>query len=87
MDRRLSSLDSDTKVGSSWLIRSWFRCLQWYLRPWAVALLGGLLPFGSIFIEVSTCASCLPRCALILCYLLWKMPHGMHGMERIQARC
>jgi transmembrane 9 superfamily protein 3 len=25
---------------------------KWYLRPWAVALLGGLLPFGSIFIEM-----------------------------------
>jgi transmembrane 9 superfamily protein 3 len=25
---------------------------QWYLRPWAIALMGGLLPFGSIFIEV-----------------------------------
>ncbi|CAM6034812.1 unnamed protein product [Sphagnum compactum] len=25
---------------------------KWYLRPWAVTLLGGLLPFGSIFIEM-----------------------------------
>lgn len=24
----------------------------WYLRPWAIALGGGLLPFGSIFIEM-----------------------------------
>lgn len=26
--------------------------LQWYLRPSVIALMGGLLPFGSIFIEV-----------------------------------
>ncbi len=25
---------------------------QWYLRPWVIALMGGLLPFGSIFIEM-----------------------------------
>jgi transmembrane 9 superfamily protein 3 len=25
---------------------------KWYLTTWAVALLGGLLPFGSIFIEM-----------------------------------
>lgn len=25
---------------------------QWYLRPIIVALMGGLLPFGSIFIEM-----------------------------------
>jgi transmembrane 9 superfamily protein 3 len=25
---------------------------KWYLTPWVVALLGGLLPFGSIFIEM-----------------------------------
>ena len=25
---------------------------QWYLRPWMIALMGGLLPFGSIFIEM-----------------------------------
>lgn len=24
----------------------------WYLRPWAIAAAGGLLPFGSIFIEM-----------------------------------
>ena len=24
----------------------------WYLRPWAISLAGGLLPFGSIFIEM-----------------------------------
>ena len=24
----------------------------WYLRPWAIAAVGGLLPFGSIFIEM-----------------------------------
>jgi hypothetical protein len=24
---------------------------HWYLRPWALSLAGGLLPFGSIFIE------------------------------------
>jgi len=25
---------------------------KWYLRPWVIALMGGLLPFGSIFIEM-----------------------------------
>mmetsp|Transcript_47439 Transcript_47439/g.151954 ORF Transcript_47439/g.151954 Transcript_47439/m.151954 type:complete len:597 (-) Transcript_47439:85-1875(-) len=25
---------------------------KWYLQPWVVALMGGLLPFGSIFIEM-----------------------------------
>jgi transmembrane 9 superfamily protein 3 len=25
---------------------------SWYLRPWAIMLAGGLLPFGSIFIEM-----------------------------------
>ncbi|GAX72801.1 hypothetical protein CEUSTIGMA_g256.t1 [Chlamydomonas eustigma] len=25
---------------------------SWYLRPWAICLAGGLLPFGSIFIEM-----------------------------------
>jgi hypothetical protein len=25
---------------------------QWYLRPSVIALMGGLLPFGSIFIEM-----------------------------------
>ena len=25
---------------------------KWYLRPWAISLAGGLLPFGSIFIEM-----------------------------------
>lgn len=25
---------------------------RWYLRPWVIALMGGLLPFGSIFIEM-----------------------------------
>ena len=25
---------------------------QWYLRPTVIALMGGLLPFGSIFIEM-----------------------------------
>lgn len=25
---------------------------RWYLTPWAISLLGGLLPFGSIFIEM-----------------------------------
>mmetsp|Transcript_4911 Transcript_4911/g.12364 ORF Transcript_4911/g.12364 Transcript_4911/m.12364 type:complete len:605 (+) Transcript_4911:199-2013(+) len=25
---------------------------KWYLTPWAISLLGGLLPFGSIFIEM-----------------------------------
>lgn len=25
---------------------------KWYLRPWVIATLGGLLPFGSIFIEM-----------------------------------
>lgn len=29
-----------------------FLWLQWYLSPWAIAFMGGLLPFGSIFIEV-----------------------------------
>mmetsp|Transcript_599 Transcript_599/g.1733 ORF Transcript_599/g.1733 Transcript_599/m.1733 type:complete len:590 (+) Transcript_599:315-2084(+) len=24
---------------------------QWYLRPWAISLMGGVLPFGAIFIE------------------------------------
>lgn len=24
---------------------------QWYLRPWAITLMGGILPFGAIFIE------------------------------------
>jgi hypothetical protein len=24
----------------------------WYLRPWAICAAGGLLPFGSIFIEM-----------------------------------
>jgi Endomembrane protein 70 len=34
------------------LIRTRVRVLQWYLRPSVIALMGGLLPFGSIFIEV-----------------------------------
>ena len=25
---------------------------KWYLQPWVIALMGGLLPFGSIFIEM-----------------------------------
>ena len=25
---------------------------RWYLRPWVIAAAGGLLPFGSIFIEM-----------------------------------
>lgn len=25
---------------------------SWYLRPYVIALMGGLLPFGSIFIEM-----------------------------------
>lgn len=25
---------------------------KWYLRPWVISVLGGLLPFGSIFIEM-----------------------------------
>lgn len=35
-------------------------CPQWYLRPWAIALMGGVLPFGSIFIEVRSCCSMAP---------------------------
>lgn len=25
---------------------------KWYLQPWVIAFMGGLLPFGSIFIEM-----------------------------------
>jgi transmembrane 9 superfamily protein 3 len=25
---------------------------KWFMEPWAIILLGGVLPFGSIFIEV-----------------------------------
>ena len=25
---------------------------KWFMEPWAIVLLGGVLPFGSIFIEV-----------------------------------
>lgn len=25
---------------------------RWYLQPWVISLMGGLLPFGSIFIEM-----------------------------------
>lgn len=32
-------------IGTRWLL------LQWYLRPWAISLMGGVLPFGAIFIE------------------------------------
>jgi Endomembrane protein 70 len=41
--------------------------LQWYLRPSVIALMGGLLPFGSIFIEVyyiltgTPCRQCSPH--------------------------
>jgi transmembrane 9 superfamily protein 3 len=25
---------------------------KWYMQPWVIAFMGGLLPFGSIFIEM-----------------------------------
>ena len=52
-----------TVIGRNWNATPSFPCRvkripspvperSWYLRPWSIALAGGLLPFGSIFIEM-----------------------------------
>jgi hypothetical protein len=56
---------------------------QWYLQPLVIALMGGLLPFGSIFIEMyfiftsfwnyKACPSPLSRCAQVAVAQLWPL--------------
>jgi transmembrane 9 superfamily protein 3 len=61
---------------------------KWYLRPWVVALAGGLLPFGSIFIEMYFIFTSfwnykvLPRGALLRGSVLVLLSLGGRGWMR-----